>query len=34
LADEEAKGKDETLIGIDQMIANQRGLSQMEVEVM
>ena len=34
MADGEAKEKDETLIGIDQRMVNQRGLLRMEVEVM
>ena len=34
MADERAKGKDETLTGIDQRMINQRGLSQMKIEVM
>jgi len=34
LTDGEAKKKDETLTGIDQRMVNQRGLSQMEIEVM
>ncbi len=34
MADGEAKGEDETLIGIDQRIANQKDPSQMVTEVM
>ena len=34
MADGEAEGEDETLTGIDQRIVNQRGLTQMETEVM
>ncbi len=34
LANGKDKGKDETLTGIDQKVINQRGLSQMVIEVM
>ncbi len=34
MADEEAKGEDETPIGIDQKMANQKDPSQMVAEVM
>jgi len=34
LADRETKGKDKTLTKIDQRMINQRGFSQMKIEVM
>ena len=34
MADGEAKGEDETLIGIDQRMVNQKDLLQMEIGVM
>ncbi len=34
MADGEAKGKDKTLIGIDQRMVNQKDPSQMIIEVM
>ena len=34
MADRETKGKDKTLTKIDQRMINQRGFSQMKIEVM
>ncbi len=34
MANREAKGKDKILIRIDQRMVNQKGLSQMKIEVM